>query len=235
MLCLIIVYKNHCTFRVISGNSIHKLCYNNFMFYKVLDLLGLNSGIYKIENKINGMIYIGQAISFNKRFNHHKSALRRGIHGNPYLQNAWNKYGESCFSFDILEYVEKDEKKLLEREKYYYKLYSKSSIIYNLREPGNIGIGKPRGPMSEEHKRKIAAATKGEKHPNYGKKPTKEHLESMSSSVHQLDPVDGIILNTFYSANEASRTLNIPTGSILDVCKGRYTSAGGFVWCYVGD
>ena len=55
----------------------------------------MNSGIYKILNKINGKFYIGSAVNFKRRFARHKRLLNINCHPNEYLQNAWNKYWES--------------------------------------------------------------------------------------------------------------------------------------------
>jgi group I intron endonuclease len=76
-----------------------------------------NSGVYKIANKENGKMYIGSAFDIDKRFNLHKSCLRRNIHHSVYLQNSWNKYGEDCFEFSIMEYC--DISILKEREQFY--------------------------------------------------------------------------------------------------------------------
>lgn len=62
------------------------------------------TGVYCIRNTINGKVYVGSAaVSFRSRWNHHQTFLRRGKHCNGYLQNAWNKYGEAAFVFEILE------------------------------------------------------------------------------------------------------------------------------------
>jgi len=60
------------------------------------------SGVYEIRNKINGKCYIGSSINMSKRLKEHKNALRLGIHSNPHLQNAYNKYGESFIYFPLL-------------------------------------------------------------------------------------------------------------------------------------
>ena len=61
------------------------------------------SGVYVITNLINKKIYIGSSIDIKVRWSNHKSELKRGVHNNKYLQNAWNKYGEENFKFEILE------------------------------------------------------------------------------------------------------------------------------------
>lgn len=66
-------------------------------------------GIYKITNKINGKTYIGQSVNIKQRWAEHKANLRNNKHENPYLQNAWNKYGENNFTFKVIEECEQSE------------------------------------------------------------------------------------------------------------------------------
>ena len=55
---------------------------------------------------MNGKKYVGSAVNFKRRRRKHRKSLRKGTHHSPHLQNAWNKYGEDNFKFDVLEYVE---------------------------------------------------------------------------------------------------------------------------------
>jgi group I intron endonuclease len=64
---------------------------------------GCMSGIYKITCLPTGKIYIGSSIHINVRWNIHKHQLRKNTHDNPYLQRAWDKYGENNFKFEIIE------------------------------------------------------------------------------------------------------------------------------------
>lgn len=73
-------------------------------------------GIYLIKNKNDGKFYIGSSLNIESRFLVHKSELRNKKHGNSYLQNAWNKYGEENFVFEILMECEKDSVRELEQE-----------------------------------------------------------------------------------------------------------------------
>lgn len=72
------------------------------------------SGVYLITCDPTGKFYIGASANIRKRWNLHRSQLRRGCHFNPYLQEAWGLYGPSAFKFTVLETV--PSQKLLERE-----------------------------------------------------------------------------------------------------------------------
>jgi group I intron endonuclease len=61
--------------------------------------------IYQITNMANGHYYIGSAESFARREWQHKYDLKRGVHKNPHLQAAWNKYGADAFVFEVIEEV----------------------------------------------------------------------------------------------------------------------------------
>ena len=78
-------------------------------------------GVYKIINTGNGKIYIGSSKDIDRRWGEHIRALELNAHGNPHLQNAWNKYGRKSFKFEIIE--ECDEKHQYAREQYYIDLY----------------------------------------------------------------------------------------------------------------
>jgi group I intron endonuclease len=94
----------------------------------------VNSGVYQILNKENNKVYIGSTNNFKKRRKQHFYLLRSGKHGNSYLQDSWNKYGEDSFEFNVVEIVE-DQDNLIEREQYYidtFKSYN-NSFGYNLK------------------------------------------------------------------------------------------------------
>jgi hypothetical protein len=96
------------------------------------------SCIYRIKNLINGKVYVGQTISNKRRWMMHKSQLRGGYHGNHYLQDEFNKYGEEVFVFDILEKLEKDISKdeMLDRESCHIQmLLSEGVELYNHEKP----------------------------------------------------------------------------------------------------
>lgn len=63
------------------------------------------SGIYKIENKISKMFYIGSSTDCFRRFYQHINKLEKGEHINKQLQNAYNKYGKEFFTFEVVQEV----------------------------------------------------------------------------------------------------------------------------------
>lgn len=116
-----------------------------------------DSGIYAINNIINGKIYIGSASNLRGRWNGHLSHLRKNKHHNRHLQRAWNKYGENNFRVSVLELCEKDE--LIDREQYYINTLEacNHSVGYNINKDATSSIGVKR---SEETKRRISESKK---------------------------------------------------------------------------
>ena len=72
-------------------------------------------GIYKIENRINKMVYIGESLDIMKRWEQHISELSSNIHHNYKLQKDWNKYGQDNFSFEVIVTLDDKIKKLVDR------------------------------------------------------------------------------------------------------------------------
>jgi group I intron endonuclease len=133
----------------------------------------MKSGIYKILNTHNRMIYVGSAVDFQQRFYLHIYHLNANTHFNKHLQNAWNKYGENAFEFKILEFCEKDN--LIKREQHWidWTLCYQREIGYNSRRKAETNLGLQ---WSEETKRKM-----GQK--NIGRKHTQEHKDKVIKAL----------------------------------------------------
>jgi group I intron endonuclease len=78
----------------------------------------MTSGVYQIRHVDSGKSYIGSSILISMRWRKHREALRRSDHENPYLQAAWNKYGEESFDFIEIEQVG-DQADLLSAEQWW--------------------------------------------------------------------------------------------------------------------
>jgi group I intron endonuclease len=61
--------------------------------------------IYGIKNIVNGKWYVGQTRDIDDRKYRHFLHLKKKTHFNRHLQFSYNKYGEHCFEFVILEEV----------------------------------------------------------------------------------------------------------------------------------
>ena len=57
------------------------------------------------RSALNGepKFYVGKTLHQRRRRREHFKFLREGRHGNSHLQRAWLKYGESAFSFSVLQ------------------------------------------------------------------------------------------------------------------------------------
>lgn len=76
--------------------------------------LPASCGIYAITNTVSGKVYIGSSINIKLRVRGHMSALKRAVHSNPYLQNAYNADGRAAFVASVVELCDSSE--LLDRE-----------------------------------------------------------------------------------------------------------------------
>lgn len=176
----------------------------------------MKSGIYKIICLKNNKIYIGSSKNILQRINVHKRHLRKNKHINPYVQNAWNKYGEENFVFEVLE--ECDIENLLEREQYWmdytlcynreigfnncvksdrplgYKHTEENKIKMSIIKKEQIknGIVKPPvntnfKPHSEKSKEKMKISKIGNKNPMFGKKEDEEHKRNRMKNMLSKD------------------------------------------------
>jgi len=60
--------------------------------------------LYKIVNTVNGKVYVGQAVDYERRWQEHRTALNNGTHYNAHLQRAWHTYGADSFTFELLDF-----------------------------------------------------------------------------------------------------------------------------------
>lgn len=129
------------------------------------------SGIYCIENLINGKKYIGLTNDLGRRKREHFNLLRKGEHENAHLQSAWDKYGEENFVFYVVE--ECAIELLDDKEKYYISVFhsNKDEYGYNI-ESG----GRANQIVAQETREKLSKALKGRKF-------SQEHKDHISRSL----------------------------------------------------
>ena len=168
----------------------------------------VRSVIYAIVNSVTGKIYVGSAIHYPTRWTNHKSDLVCGRHCNRKLQNAWNKYGEEAFQFKILEPVW-NKSLLLQREQYWIDRLDVFRNGYNMCPTAGSALGRKQSEatkqklreinttpefraahsrrhkgkiVSEETRKKQAAAKQGRKHSEETKKKMREARSRFLSS-----------------------------------------------------
>lgn len=171
------------------------------------------SGIYKIENIYSGNIYIGQSKDIRKRLREHlECCISQNSSENTGLVLAWNKYGEGCFDFELLEKC--TENQLDEKEIYWIAYYGSHKHGYNMTPGGqkNFNVSN----WSDEDKKYFSDI----KNP----KP-----------VLQID-LSGNIINEYWSVAQASKRNNYDSRGIYSCCnKGISKTANGYIWIYKKD
>lgn len=132
------------------------------------------SGVYKIINVENNSIYVGSAVNLHRRFVDHRNYLRKGISNNKKLQNAWNKYGENAFKFEVIEKCDKNV--LIEKEQYHIDTLKPEYNICPIASSPMLGRE-----FTKEHRERISKALRGVKK-------SSEHNKAVSIALlgHEL-------------------------------------------------
>ncbi len=113
-------------------------------------------GIYKITCRATGKVYVGSAVNMYRRWHsYHLPDLRRNTHHNPYLQAAWNKYGEDVFVCEAIELCSREQ--LLVREQHWMDQLDSTNkkVGFNLAKKAGSTLGVP---QSAKCKQAILAA-----------------------------------------------------------------------------
>ena len=201
--------------------------------------------VYKITNKTNGKMYIGQTkMPLVKRWylHCHKSS------GCTALHHAIEKYGSENFIVEQID-VACDRAELDRKEQFWIEYYN--SIVpngYNLKSGGNTpkysnesrkrmstnhadvgGINNPRYGvyLSDETKKKISEAHKG-------KQLSKEHKENCRMNSTKRKIVKNLDTGDIYlSCRLAEQCAGLSHCTISRVCRGDGIKAGGYRWCYL--
>ena len=113
--------------------------------------------IYKLENLINGKVYIGQTQNFHQRELDHKHMMKYG-HSNRWIKADVDQYGMENFSMSILEECSPD--KLDEKEIYWIDKLKSYNRDYGY---NNSMGGKNHVVVSEQTKKLMSRAFMGEK------------------------------------------------------------------------
>ena len=119
----------------------------------------MNSGIYCIQNTVDGKRYIGQSVNLRKRQHHHFSVLANNAHANAHLQHAFNKYGKDNFVWSVVEECDPRDLNVFEEAWIeYHKTFLDKTRGYNLTAGGESSKPMLGRKHSKETREKLCAA-----------------------------------------------------------------------------
>ena len=204
--------------------------------------------IYKITNKINGKIYIGQTSgSIEDRWRAHLADRNRRSYEKRPLYSAINKYGPENFIIEEIEECSIDE--MSDREIYWIEYYGSFKNGYNATKGGD---GKPFldreliiKTYNEVHS--IQKVSEILKH-DYGqiskilhdnnveiRDSMQVNRELYSKTIAQCDKETNEIIQVFPSIHAAASAIGKSKGCshLTDAANGKRKSAYGYKWKFI--
>jgi len=149
------------------------------------------AGVYIIYCSADEKCYIGSTTRVYMRLYGHRAKLKKGLHVNPHLQAAYNKYGFETFAFLTVElWPGATPEQLLERENFYL-LQIDREQLFNIAVPAVLGgpVGVKRSPEHIEAIRKANIGNswaKGMKHTDEWKAANSARLKGKAQSPEQI-------------------------------------------------
>ena len=151
---------------------------------------GERSGLYVIWLS-DRHYYGGRTGDFRKRWATHLKALRAGCHGNAYMQNVFNLYGE--FRPEILFVIDSEEKQVEAERKWLNENFESEGCV-NLSSNAEGGGGRNQEPWSHSEKSRAEISAANRNRPqelkdrlvraaaqaNTGRPLSEEHKETLS-------------------------------------------------------
>lgn len=154
--------------------------------------------IYKIRNVVNNKFYVGSTTNTRERFRNHRRMLRGNRHHCLHLQASWNKYGEDCFKFEVVETAVSEEVLWQVEDRWLDENFGKPNCYNSGRSAaapmrGRTGEASPNFGRTWSHgmRSQIATALKAyyaedpNNHPRVGTQHTKEAKAKISVKVNQ--------------------------------------------------
>jgi len=195
---------------------------------KILKENKQKSGIYLWINLINNKQYIGSSINLTNRFRcyYNELDMKKTLEkGKSNIYSALLKHGHSNFELTILEYCSPEQ--CLEREDFYLSCFPHE---YNINQKATAPFSGRK--HSDETKKILSDANKGENNPNYGKTLSDETKKILSeankgnknpmygqpkpigsgnpSQAIEVTDIKNNTTTSYNSISEAAKALNIP-------------------------
>lgn len=121
-----------------DARPLNKVIWSVYYEHPYTDLVGRvvgagrHTGIYKLTNIENGMVYVGQAVNIADRWKQHiKCAIGAENAPNNKLYPVMHAIGPENFTFEVIE--ECEQEKLNEREQYWQDFYKAKEFGYSVR------------------------------------------------------------------------------------------------------
>lgn len=148
--------------------------------------------IYKIINILNSKFYVGRSNNVNFRWKQHLDMLKKGEHHSIHFQNAWEKYGENVWSFEVYKEIDTGDEELdlkiaKEIEQCFLDELMPQNLLYNRSYSSLTG------------------ALKGEDHPFYNKHPSEWMGDGFERAKESLRGKVGE-KNSFYGKHHTEET-----------------------------
>lgn len=185
--------------------------------------------IYKITNRINGKIYIGQTIRpLSVRLKQH---LARG---ESLVSKAIKKYGIDNFVIEQID-AANSISSLNEKEIYWIKYNDCISPNgYNISQGGFGSLGVQH---SESWKKQHSLKMRGVSNPLFGKKHSIETKRKIGLKSKNRAWFHRAIINKdtneyFSNMKEACEKYSIDASSLSKCCRGKNKTSGGYHWVY---
>lgn len=180
--------------------------------------------IYKITNKINNKVYIGQTKqTVEARWKRHLQCAKSKV--NRYLYNAMNHYGYDNFVLEVIEQC--DDTLLDEREKYWIQYYNSFNNGYNM----TLGGGGGNTWTNNPHKELTIERIKNTKIKNgTWRKPTCLGKPSPNKGKHYNLANEEEIFNAIKAGESISficEKYNISKSTIYNWCKNKFNQSYG--------
>lgn len=194
-------------------------------------------GIYKITNKLNNKIYIGQSIDITRRWWEHKHDNR----SNSLIHLAITKYGEENFTFEVIEECSQDQ--LNEREQYWIEFYNSFEDGYNLTRGGNSGFYYDIYSIYEKYQElQNIAQTARAIGCSIGTVRNVIRFYDINlcelqkdKPVQQIDTSTLVVLKTYNSIQDAADAMGVNRDAISMAASGKHKSSNGYFWKFVDD
>ncbi len=195
---------------------------------------GLNKGVYRWVNKVNGKVYVGSATkTLQKRHDRYVKDFAKGRCHNKHLLQAWQKYGgREAFRFEVLEVCGTSEECLV-RETWWIAHYDSTdhSKGYNVCKQGKNQAGAKR---TNETKAQMSASAKARgcqpyqiaqmARKNLGRAFTEDHKESLKENHWSKGPDAETIKETLREANLGKEIPQEQRDQISETLTGRKQS-----------